>query len=65
MDPDVNLNEQLQISCHIVELIESERGYSAETFADKAHRLSELVIALDEWIRRGGSAPARLAEITS
>ncbi len=65
MDPDANLKEQLEIAQEIQKvwddcnadgtLTAGQRDY----LADKAGRLSELVEALDEWIRKGGFLPAR------
>lgn len=49
MDPNANLEEQLKLSRALVWL---DGGRYAT-------RLAELVIALDEWIRKGGFLPAR------
>jgi hypothetical protein len=54
MDPDANLKEQLEIS----------REFFSETvpFAyrqEKAERLAELVLALNEWIEKGGFLPSK------
>jgi hypothetical protein len=51
MDPSSNLLEQLALS-H--KLLDDEY----EVDAGDACRLAELVIALDEWIRKGGFKPA-------
>jgi hypothetical protein len=60
MDPNANLREQL-------ELARADWGVSEfdklEPFnVDRLHtehlRLQELVLALDEWIRKGGFLPA-------
>lgn len=45
MDPNANLEEQLRLAEAILD--EGEEG----------NRLAELVLALDEWIRRGGFLP--------
>lgn len=53
MDPEANLKEQREIARQLVDgTIESE-GYLEE----RATRLAELVLALDEWIRSGGFLP--------
>jgi hypothetical protein len=46
MDPTANLTEALQLAADLVE------GEDPD-----AARLAELVIALDEWLRRGGFLP--------
>ena len=49
MDPNANLEEQRELAYRIVELNDSrEATYD---------RLAELVIALDEWITKGGALP--------
>lgn len=50
MDPDVNLAKQLRIADRILESDESDRLGATE--------LAELVIALNEWLSRGGFLPA-------
>lgn len=49
MDPNANLKEQR-------ELVKKLRG-DTSTY-DDAIRLTELVEALDEWIRNGGALPS-------
>jgi len=51
MDPDANLSEQRRIAEQIVE--------NGAIDADRAERLAELVLALDEWLKKGGFLPAR------
>lgn len=51
MDPDANLKEQLKIA----ELM--REGVSLA--GDYPDRLVELVLALDEWIVKGGALPER------
>ena len=51
MDPDANLNEQLVIAMTMLDK-ESEHIDTGD-----AVRLAELVLALDEWLRRGGFLP--------
>ena len=53
MDPDANLEEQLALAHAIAD----DDGESEDGFADDATRLAELVIALDEWIAKGGFLP--------
>ena len=63
MDPKANLKEQLELAREITaawdnadedgELGENE----AAAVAEKANRLAELVLALDEWLRKGGFSP--------
>lgn len=52
MDPDENLREQVEIAKDILlpDLSDME-------LEEKAVRLAELVVALDEWIRKGGFIP--------
>jgi hypothetical protein len=54
MDPNANLREQLAIAKRILE----SPGYSeVHEYVVDAERLAELVVALDEWIRKGGFLP--------
>ena len=57
MDPDINRREQLGLARLIVQgyEVDDETGIDPED----AYRLAELVLALDEWIIRGGSLPER------
>lgn len=50
MDPDANLKEQREIAARLA---------SNEVFmrVEAANRLAELVLALDEWISKGGFLP--------
>ena len=53
MDPDANLNEQREIAKRI-----SDNDYStAYAPQPDAERLAELVLALDEWLSKGGFPP--------
>jgi hypothetical protein len=59
MDPDSNLNEQLQIARGL--LADDEDKMSSSDMASALHsalRLAEYVVALDEWIRKGGFLPS-------
>lgn len=49
MDPDTNLNTQLTVARNILENEANQTG--------EAIQLAELVVALDEWIRKGGFLP--------
>lgn len=53
MDPDANLKEQLDIARQLLAGATSDDAIERD-----AERLAELVIALDEWIRRAGFLPA-------
>ncbi len=62
MDPDANLQEQLEIARSVVRNIEQREGnampdLSEAEIADAADRLAELILALDEWLRHGGFLP--------
>ena len=62
MDPIANLKEQLEIAREIQTIWDAAaEGYlgvtDRKTVSDKADRLAELVIALDEWRRKGGFDP--------
>lgn len=60
MDPNVNLAEQLRIALHLAECERPDDAPSEECAGvHDAARLAELVLALDEWIQKGGSAPDR------
>lgn len=52
MDPDANLREQLELAqkLHLSDQFQPlHAGYG--------DRLAELVLALDEWLRKGGALP--------
>lgn len=55
MDPDTNLEEQLQLARTIAE----GEGDLDDIDPLAAHELAELVLALDEWINKGGFLPKR------
>ena len=50
MDPNANLLEQLRLARKLVD---------DDAPSDDAQRLAELVLALDEWLQRGGFMPQR------
>lgn len=52
MDPDANLEEQR----HLAEFVLAGGEHDADAW-DAAQRLAELVLALDEWVRKGGALP--------
>jgi hypothetical protein len=52
MDPNENLKEQVEIAKDI--LLPDASDMELE---EKAVRLAELVVALDEWIQKGGFLP--------
>jgi hypothetical protein len=51
MDPDVNLEAQLDLARAALDRMAMDE--------DDALQLAELVVSLDEWLVRGGYAPAR------
>lgn len=61
MDPNANLAEQLRIAHRLQEISDTEIPEGGDTLdveaANLAFDLAELVIALDEWLRRSGFAP--------
>lgn len=65
MDPNANLQEQLAIAKHIIHTWDNcnDDGTlslaQAADVADDANRLADLIVALDEWIRKGGYLPKR------
>lgn len=60
MDPDANLEEQLELAQELMEVNSDDMDTDAlQEIEEKASRLAELVLALDEWIERGGFLPKR------
>ena len=57
MDPNANLEEQRRIAAQLVEMIEGDREFHPSALEDRAHRLGELVIALDNWLTPGNFLP--------
>lgn len=55
MDPDANLAEQLMLSQRIK--FNYDEGFRPNE--EDSNRLAELVVALDEWISKGGFLPAK------
>ena len=56
VDPDSCLVESLELAASILEREDSD-GIGAPIDGVDAARLAELVIALDQWLRRGGFLP--------
>lgn len=52
MDPTANLEEQLKLALELV-----ENDLPNEVLDHDATRLAALVLALNEWIQKGGSLP--------
>jgi D-alanyl-D-alanine dipeptidase len=50
VDPNANLNEQIEIA---------QRMSEGKERTGDASRLADLVLALDDWMRRGGFVPRR------
>jgi len=58
MDPDANLKEQLQLAAALEDVDYDQLDEnSKEAAISDACRLAELVLALDEWISKGGFLP--------
>ena len=60
MDPNANLEEQLMISRALIK--DDENKMSSSDMASALHsaqRLAEYVVALDEWITKGGFLPSK------
>lgn len=57
MDPDANLEEQLVLA----DILLKNRRCDVEERTENAQRLAELVVALDEWMRKGGFMPLKWA----
>lgn len=60
MDPHANIEEQRTLARKIIADYEADRGQYGESGAvldEDAHRLAELVLALDEWRAKGGFDP--------
>lgn len=52
MDPNFNLQAQLRLAAQLI-----REDDDVETAADKGAELAELVLALNEWITKGGFLP--------
>ena len=54
MDPDANIAEQRKLAAALLNKPTSIMANDAE---DQGRRLAELVLALDEWLSKGGFPP--------
>lgn len=65
MDPDANLDEQLDLVKRIVVLTNSDGPKAARDaeIARLARDLADMVEALDHWITGGGFLPARWKDV--
>lgn len=61
MDPNANLEEQLELARLLYPEREEDVITDSQTLIDNGARLAELVLALDEWINKGGFVPLRWA----
>jgi hypothetical protein len=57
MDPNANLTEQLNLARAMVKSYDAPDGNGIDQ--DDSNRLAELVIALDQWLVKGGFKPTR------
>lgn len=57
MDPITNLKEQLELSRRIIRTEELSSANVVVFDEAEVVRLAELVLALDEWMRKGGFSP--------
>lgn len=64
MDPKANIKEQRELAKELLDIWDEYNGEDSitaaeqsEAVADKAYRLAELVLALDEWRIKGGFDP--------
>jgi hypothetical protein len=53
MDPNANLEEQLNLASRLIYEQENEPPSKPQDII----RLAELILALDAWIKRGGALP--------
>lgn len=61
MDPQANLEEQLTRAREVLTLADRDESAPRAVLEFAAVELAELVLALDEWRRRGGYDPYRSA----
>ena len=59
MDPNANLTEQRALARDILVQLERREQLDPEDVFRDCDRMAELVLALDEWLHRGGFLPAR------
>lgn len=65
MDPDENLKEQKLLADRIANAWAVDPNTDATFLLDDGERLAELVVALDEWIQKGGFLPKAWQKETS
>lgn len=56
IDPTANLEEQLQLSKQILSDAETENA-TVEALQEDLIELAQLVVALDDWLRKEGALP--------
>ena len=56
MDPEANLREQLELAESMVDNPEESEEH-VDDMCNDGRRLAELVLALNEWITKGGFLP--------
>jgi hypothetical protein len=68
VDPDENLKQLLEVASDVKEIFDNPNGDEDTLSEDQgievelhAERMSELVLALDGWIKGGGFLPKRWA----
>ncbi len=59
MDPETNLEQQVKLAATILRLVDGDLDPAPE-----AARLAELVLALNDWIGRGGVLPRRWVPVS-
>lgn len=60
MDPEKNLEQQVNMAATILRLVDGDLDVTVE-----AARLAELVLAMNDWISRGGVIPKRWVPVSS
>lgn len=65
MDPDANLEALLERARTIIQTIDagSGEGIDRDVVVDLAGEVAELVVALDEWLRKGGALPNEWSKV--
>jgi hypothetical protein len=59
MDPNSNMKEQIRLAKLISESVENLQIDNLQEFIDNSERLSELVLALSDWVMIKGFFPSR------
>jgi hypothetical protein len=65
MDPTANLAEQVRLAKEIQKIVDGELPASVMETWQRTSRLSELVLALNEWMLKGGFPPRQWPEGTN